>query len=123
MAALIWNASFAVIRAAIRRICPGLGVSCGHPRAGGHTMTEWLSKEDKKQLVVQAMERWNAGFVGGPTNDVLKAKMELEAIEAATRAANASERNAKYMLWATVFAAISAVASFLAVIVPLLSKH
>jgi hypothetical protein len=60
-------------------------------------MTEWLSKEDKKQLVVQAMERWNAGFVGGPTNDVLKAKMELEAIEAATRAANASERNAKYM--------------------------
>ena len=54
---------------------------------------------------------------------MLKAKMELEAIEAATRAANASERNAKYMLWATVFAAISAVASFLAVIVPLLSKH
>jgi hypothetical protein len=62
-------------------------------------MTEWLSKEDKEQLVVQATARWNAGFVGGPTNDVLKAKMELEAIEAATRAANANERNAKYMLW------------------------
>ena len=55
--------------------------------------------------------------------DVLKRKMELETIETAQRTAKASERNAKYMLASTIFAAASAVASFLAVLVPLLSKQ
>jgi hypothetical protein len=49
--------------------------------------------------------------------------MELETLETASRTANASERNAKYMLWTTVAAAASAVASFLAVIVPFVIEH
>jgi hypothetical protein len=91
-------------------------------------MTEWFSKEEKQRLLGFIKSQSPVGRA--VTEDVLRAKMELEAIEVATRAANASERaanaserNAKIMLWATGFAAVSAVASLLAVIVPLFIKH
>ena len=47
------------------------------------------------------------GFFSG----LLKTKMEVDALETTTRAATASERNARYMLWSTIFAAASAVAA------------
>ena len=92
-------------------------------------MTVWLSEDEKEAMVAALVDK--LGRLPPPRvllsatspEDVFKLKMELEILETASRTANASERNAKYMLWATVFAAISAVASFLAVIVPLLSKH
>ena len=42
---------------------------------------------------------------------ILRAKMELETANALLRSANASERNAKYMLWSVIAAAVSALAS------------
>ena len=84
-------------------------------------MTEWLSKDEKERLVEYVERKYESGM--GEASDVLKAKMELDAVEAALRAANASERNAKIMLWATGCAAASAIANFLAVFAPLLIKH
>ena len=92
-------------------------------------MTVWVSEDEKEAMVTALIDK--LGRLPPPRvlvsatsqEDVFKLKMELETLETASRTANASERNAKYMLWATVAAAASAVASFLAVIVPLLIKH
>ena len=84
-------------------------------------MTAWLSEKDKEDLITSVESQFGSG-VKEP-DAVLKTKMELEAVEAALRAASASERNAKYMLASTIFAAASAVASLLSVIVPLVIKH
>jgi hypothetical protein len=72
------------------------------------------SHGDKKQLL-RMIGNANAEFGSAQEATtqfaVVKAKMELDAIEAATRAAKASERNATIMLWSTICATISAVAS------------
>jgi hypothetical protein len=99
----------------------GLGVSCGHPRGGGQPNDRWLSEDEKKRLATVVDNQFRAGVL--PPNDALKAKLELDVLEVASRTANASERNVKYMLWATVAAAVSAVANLLAVFVPLFIKH
>jgi hypothetical protein len=49
--------------------------------------------------------------------------MELHAAEVAMRVAIASERNAKYMLWATIFAALSAVGALGSAIITLVMRH
>ena len=59
-------------------------------------MTAWLSEKDKEDLITSVESQFGSG-VKGP-DAVLKTKMELEAVEAALRAASASERNAKYIL-------------------------
>jgi hypothetical protein len=84
-------------------------------------MTTWLSEDDKEYLINDLKSQFGSGLK--TTDAVLKAKMELDALEVATRAAKASERNGKYMLASTIFAAASAVASFLSVFVPLFIKH
>jgi hypothetical protein len=84
-------------------------------------MAGWLTKEDKERLVAQVRRDIDAGFA--TPGEVLKTKMELDAVEAAMRSAQASERNARIMLWSTIFAFASAVASFLSVFVPLFIKH
>jgi hypothetical protein len=106
----------------------GLGYPAVTQGLEDNPMSTWLSENEKKSLVEIAKSMSDSGRVV-PT-EALKTKMELDAVETAARAANASERaanaserNAKYMLASTIFAAASAVASFLAVIVPLFIKH
>jgi hypothetical protein len=84
-------------------------------------MTEWLSEEDKEKWVALVNSRLKIG-IDGP-EDVLKTKMELHAAEVAMRVAIASERNAKYMLWATIFAALSAVGALGSAIITLVMRH
>ncbi len=84
-------------------------------------MTVWLSKEEKEQLVEMAQDQFKVGVMSA--DDVLKVKMELDAVEVATRAAIASERNARYMLWSTIFAAVSAVAAAGTAIITLVMQH
>lgn len=86
-------------------------------------MCPWLSGDDKAELmgILQAASRVS------PSNreNLIRAKMDLDATEAQTKAALAEERaaiaseiaakasvqNAKYMLWSVIAAAVSAIAS------------
>ena len=72
-------------------------------------MARWMSDDDKNELLTILNNRYHNGM--GIKDDILRTKMELEATEAQTRAAVASEKNAKYMLWSTITAAVSAIAS------------
>jgi hypothetical protein len=48
---------------------------------------------------------------------------QIEATEAEKRAAGASERNAKYMLWSVIAAAISAIAALVSTAIAVFGHH
>jgi|HubBroStandDraft_6_1064221.scaffolds.fasta_scaffold972276_2 hypothetical protein len=81
-------------------------------------MTVWLTKEEKDRWIAVVTNRFKSGTASA--DDILKTKMELDALETTTKAATASERNARYMLWSTIFAAISAVAALGSAIITLI---
>jgi outer membrane protein TolC len=68
-----------------------------------------MEKADQDELIAIMTEQWEAGERS--RSDILRAKMELETANSQLRSAIASERNAKYMLWSVIAAAISALAS------------
>jgi hypothetical protein len=70
-------------------------------------------------LIAIVTNRFNSGF-DTSADDILKTKMELDALETTTRAATTGERNARYMLWSTIFAAVSAVAALGSAIITLI---
>lgn len=94
-------------------------IEIGTLNSRGTKLTIWLSKEEKERLVLVLENRYEHGTA--TTEDILKGKMELDAVEAAWRAAIASERNARYMLWSTIFAALSAFAAMGSAIISLLA--
>ncbi|MGA7070870.1 hypothetical protein [Bradyrhizobium sp.] len=86
-------------------------------------MPTWITDEEKQKLV----STLSAQFRGGTASpaDALHAKMDLELLESQIKAsqaeeraaiasevaANASVKNARYMLWSVIAAAVSALAS------------
>ena len=86
-------------------------------------MCPWLTGDDKAKLMGILQEEASVSLA--KPQDLIRAKMDLETIEAQTKAALAEERaavaseiaakasvkNAKYMLWSVFAAALSAIAS------------
>ena len=54
-------------------------------------MTVWLTKEEKDQLIAIVTNRFNSGF-DTSADDILKTKMELDALETTTRAAETAAK-------------------------------
>jgi len=76
--------------------------------------------EDKERLLTTLKAQYDAGF-NVSEGDIAKAKIDLLVAEAEIRAAGAAEKNAKFMLWSTVAAALSAVGSLIAAILQVVS--
>ena len=97
--------------------------------------TTWMTESDKEQLVRHIQQEWKTG--SKTTADVLHAKMSIEGMEAQTKAAfaeeraaiageiaaNASVKNAKYMLWSVIAAAVSAIASLGSTLISVIGHH
>lgn len=81
-----------------------------------------MEKEDRDLLLSILTNQYKSGF---PTTqvDILRTKMELETADAQLRSANASEKNATYMLWSVVAAALSAVASLASTAIVVFGHH
>jgi outer membrane protein TolC len=84
-------------------------------------MSTWMSDAEKRELLTILENRYRNG--AGQRDDILRVKMELEATEAQWRAAIAGERNAKYMLWSIVGAAVSAVAALISTAIAVFGHH
>jgi outer membrane protein TolC len=74
-----------------------------------------MEKADQDDLLNAVEERFNVGE--RTREDILRTKMELETAGSLLRSAIASERNAKYILWSVIAAAISAIASLGAAVI------
>lgn len=68
-----------------------------------------MGKADEDALLKILEGHFQAGY--RTREDILRTKMELETANAQLRSATASEKNAKYMLWSVIAAAVSALAS------------
>jgi len=86
-------------------------------------MSPWMSEVGKEKLLTVMKNRVKMGQIA--EEDLLRAEMALDTAEAQMRAAlaeeraaranetaaSASEKNARYMLWSVIAAAVSAIAS------------
>jgi hypothetical protein len=68
-----------------------------------------MEKADEDALLKILEGHFEAGHRS--REDILRTKMELETASSLLRSAIAGERNAKYMLWSVIAAAVSALAS------------
>lgn len=98
-------------------------------------MNPWLTADDKARLM-GILQNKNQLSVAQP-EDLIRAKMDLDAVEAQTKAAlaeeraaiasekaaNASVKNARYMFWSVVAAAASALASLATAIFTVIWHH
>jgi hypothetical protein len=80
-----------------------------------------MDKTDQDELLQILNNQFKAGFSNRV--DILRAKMELETADSQLRSATASERNAQYMLWSVVAAAVSALASLASTIIAVFVHH
>ncbi len=65
----------------------------------------------EKDAFIQALEnQFSAGY-SVTFADIARAKLELEIADAQVRSAVASEKNARYVLWSVIAAAVSALAA------------
>src|SRR5262249_34960085 len=93
---------------------------------GGRGMSYWMSDQQKNDLLISLDRR--TGTMHGIEEiqeNILRTGMDLEAVDAQTkaavaeeraavateRAADATVRNARYMFWSVIAAAVSAIAS------------
>jgi outer membrane protein TolC len=81
-----------------------------------------MDQADKTELLEIINSKFNSGM-GVDRSDILRTKMELETAESQLRSAIASERNARYMLWAVIAAAVSALASLASTAIVVLEHH
>jgi hypothetical protein len=71
--------------------------------------------EDKETLLNVLQNELDTGSRGQA--DMAKARIDIAVAEAQLRAATAAERSTRFMLWATVAAAVSAIGTFAAALV------
>jgi hypothetical protein len=86
-------------------------------------MSYWMNDQQKNDLLIFLNNRQKVGEAN--QEDLLRTRMDLEAVDAQTKAAVAEERaavateiaanatvkNARYMFWSVIAAAVSAIAS------------
>jgi outer membrane protein TolC len=80
-----------------------------------------MDRADRDRLMAAIEEEFKVG--SATQSDILRRKIELETADALLRSAAASERNAKYMLWSVIAAAISALASLGSTVVSAFFHH
>jgi hypothetical protein len=97
--------------------------------------TSFMSEAEKQELLVVLVNRQRSG--NATREDFLRTKLEIEgsltqlraaeaeeiAAGASERAAEASIRNAKYMLWSVIAAAVSALASLGSTAIAVFGHH
>jgi hypothetical protein len=84
-----------------------------------------MDQADKTELLEIINSKFSSGM-GVDRSDILRTKMELETAESQLRllrSAIASEKNARYMLWAVIAAAVSALASLASTAIVVLEHH
>jgi phosphoribosylformylglycinamidine (FGAM) synthase-like enzyme len=81
-----------------------------------------MDEKEKRDLLLMMENQFNAGYKVTKA-DIIKAKIDFEVAESQIRSAVASEQNARYMLWSTIAAAISAIASVAAVLIGVLGHR
>jgi SOS response regulatory protein OraA/RecX len=98
-------------------------------------MGNWISDAEKTELVKVVESRFRSGTVG--RDEILRAKMDLGVADAQMQAAVAEERaaiatevaakasvrNARYMLWSVIAAAVSAIASLASTAIAVFGHH
>lgn len=98
-------------------------------------MAPWMSDADKAELLELMKNRLRMGQIG--KEEILRAQMALDTTEAQMRAAlaeesasaatkvaaDASVKNARYMLWSVIAAAVSAIASLASTTVAVFGHH
>lgn len=98
-------------------------------------MAPWMSDADKAELLDLMKNRFRMGQIG--KEEILRAEMALDTTEAQMRAAlaeesasaatkvaaDASVKNARYMLWSVIAATISAFASLGSTAIAVFGRH
>lgn len=75
--------------------------------------------EEARKTLLTSLENMRKGGYTVTQGDIAEAKIELEVCEAQVRAAVASEKNAGYMLWSVIAAALSALAALATAVISL----
>jgi hypothetical protein len=113
-------------RSIYRRVCveyPGRLVAMSRPSwRRAPKMELSMDKAEQDKFLKMLTNQYNAG-AGVTALDLLRSKMELETADAQLRSAIASEKNAQYMLWSVVAAALSALASLASTIIAVFVHH
>jgi hypothetical protein len=107
----------------------------GGDKQGMQPMGKWMTDAEKGEFVKVVEGRFRSGTVG--RDEILRTKMDLDTTEAQMQAALAEERaasaneiaaaasvkNARYMLWSVIAAAVSAVASLVSTAIAVFGHH
>jgi hypothetical protein len=80
-----------------------------------------MKSEEVEDFIRILENEYKAGLL--PKAIIYRTKLEIETAESEHRSAVASERNAKYMLWSVVAAAVSAIASLISTVIVVFGHH